>query len=157
MGMLSPSVLLIIKVVKMKNLKITALIFAFGFFVPFSISAQKTEWLKAATPVFAELKDEISSEDAKEGQRIEFTVTDQVVSDNNTPLIATGAMAYGRVKKITEYEMEIEIQFVKSVTGKIIHLEGTLKGKRSKRQCCVIFNKNTPITGRVKDNTSLLL
>ena len=155
--MFSQCLTLIAKVVKMKNLNITAFLLALGIFASLPVSAQKTEWLKAATPVFAELKDEVSSEDAKEGQRIEFTVTDQVVSDNNIPLIATGAMAYGRVKRITEYEMEIEIQFVKSVTGKIIHLEGTLKGKRSKRQCCVIFNQNTPITGRVKDNTALLL
>ncbi|MDZ7876183.1 MAG: hypothetical protein U5L45_00855 [Saprospiraceae bacterium] len=146
------------KTVKMKSIKITTLLLLIQVFAPFALAAQKTEWLKATTPVFAELKDKISSEDVKEGQRIEFTVTDQVVSDNNTPLIATGAMAYGRVKRLTEYEMEIEIQFVKSVTGKIIHLEGPpLKSKRSKRQCCIIFDQNTPITGRVKDNVSLLL
>jgi hypothetical protein len=156
MGMLSQCRTPIANVFKMKNLRTIMLCLFIGNYLC-AMAQPKTVHLKAATPVFAELKDEISSEDVKEGQRIEFTVIDQVVSDNNTPLIATGATAYGRVKKLSEYEMEIEIQFVKSVTGKIVHLEGTLKGRRTRRQCCVIFNINTPITGRVKDNTDFLL
>lgn len=93
--------------------------------------------LPASTLVFLEINETIESESATIGQLVQFRVVTDVRVDNRV-VIATGAMAVGRVKNIGESTynhpetMTIEVTSVQSVDGQMVALNGTeqtLKGK----------------------------
>ena len=143
----------------MKKVKVITALLAISIFVSLSASAQhRQEWLKSNTPVFVELAKEVVSEDCVVGQDIDFKVCKPVLSENNVELIHAGAKAVGRVKRLTKYEMEIEVTFVESISGRDIRVEGGyLLAKRTRQQCCVIFEMGKRTTASVQSNTQITL
>ncbi len=86
--------------------------------------------LAAGTKVLVALTDGLSSKTHMEDERIKFTVVEDVLS-NGQIVIAKGAAAAGRIKKVAESErfgkggrLAIEIETVKTVDGQSLKLYG---------------------------------
>ena len=117
--------------------------------------------LPAGTLVMLETTEKISSDAVTVGKVLMFTVRANVVIDGHT-VIATGAIAIGKVKSITPStfnlpeEITFEVTYAQAVDGQQIRLNGaeqTYKGRFSRES--VVVEPGQMITGTVMNNTNI--
>lgn len=111
-----------------------ALIFScFALFLCCSNQAtaqNNTETLPIGTAVFLENAELVGYDQATVGKNVRFIVRTDVVV-NGTPLIRTGAIAMGRIKKITAptyndpATLTLEVTHVQAVDGQMVALNST--------------------------------
>lgn len=117
--------------------------------------------LPSGTLVVLESTEKVSSDAVTVNQPLVFRVRTNVVVDGET-VIATGAIAIGRVKSIrpSTYnfpeEITFEIQYAQATDGQQVALNGaeqTYKGRFSRES--VVVEPGQLITGTVMNNTNI--
>jgi len=153
----------------MKNLFFSLATFVATCFFIIPVSASNNpqghdcKTLPSGTLVMLETTEKISSDAVTVGKIMVFRVRTNVVVDGNV-VIATGAIAIGRVKSImpTTYnnpeEITLEVTYAQAVDGQQVALNGaeqTYKGRFSRESA--IVDPGQMITGTVMNNTNIKL
>ena len=115
----------------------------------------------AGTLVLLETAEKFSTDQATVGKQLQFKVRTNVVVDKKV-VIATGALAIGRIKSLSEStynnpaEVTIELQYVQAVDGQMLALDGdeqTIKGMYTGEGTTVEPGK--VIVARIMNNTKV--
>ncbi len=114
--------------------------------------------LPAGTLIYLEANERVMSDQATVGKLVQFKVKTNVVVDGKV-VIATGALAIGRIKSVSEAtynsaaEVTIELTSVQAVDGQQVALNGTeqtLQGVYPNEG--MVVNIGTPITANVMND-----